>query len=121
MYLVLSFVQRKAASDLIMLMMYIAIVVVVIVIVITIDTVVTTGDELTGRYFEDDILGYIFRMKIYILIHISLKFVPKGEIDNKPALVQMMARRRAIFWTNYGIYASLGLDELTVQYFFPSQ
>ena len=27
------------------------------------------------------------RIKFYILIKISLKFVPKGPIDNKPALV----------------------------------
>ena len=29
-----------------------------------------------------------------ILIRISLKFVPKGPIDNKPALFQAMAWRR---------------------------
>ena len=29
-----------------------------------------------------------------ILIQISLKFVPRGPIDNKPALVQVMAWRR---------------------------
>ena len=32
--------------------------------------------------------------EIYILIEISLKFVPKGTIDNDLALVKMMARRR---------------------------
>ena len=32
--------------------------------------------------------------KIFILIQISLKFVPKGPIDNKAALVQVMAWRR---------------------------
>ena len=31
--------------------------------------------------------------KFCILIRISLKFVPNGEIDNKPALVQVMACR----------------------------
>ena len=31
----------------------------------------------------------------YILIRISLKFVPKGQIDSKSALVQVMAWR----WT----------------------
>ena len=30
----------------------------------------------------------------FILIRISLKFVPKGPIDNKAALVQVMARRQ---------------------------
>ena len=33
--------------------------------------------------------------KFCILIQISLKCVPKGQIDNKKALVQAMARR----WT----------------------
>ena len=32
--------------------------------------------------------------KYRISIRISLKFVPKGPIDNKPALVQVMAWRR---------------------------
>ena len=27
----------------------------------------------------------------FILINISLEFVPKGQIDNKPALIQIMA------------------------------
>ena len=33
--------------------------------------------------------------KFRILIQISLKFVPKGPIDNKSALVQVMAWRRS--------------------------
>ena len=64
--------------------------------------------------------GIFLNQNIYILIQISLKFVPKGPINNIPALVQIMARRRpgAIIWTNDGmvywrIYASLGLNELT--------
>ena len=32
--------------------------------------------------------------KFYILIPISLKFVPKSPIDNKSALVQVMAWRQ---------------------------
>ena len=32
--------------------------------------------------------------KLSILIHIPLKFVPKGPFDNKAALVQLMAWRR---------------------------
>ena len=35
-------------------------------------------------------------MHIYILIKISLKFVPQGPINNIPAL----DRRQAIIWTN---------------------
>ena len=40
----------------------------------------------------DDILKCIFmNAKLRILIPISLMFVPKGPIDNKSALVQVMA------------------------------
>ena len=40
----------------------------------------------------DDIFKYIFvNEKFYILINTSLKFVPKGQINNIPALVQIMA------------------------------
>ena len=43
----------------------------------------------------DDILKCIFlNEKVRILIKISLKFVPKGPIDNESALVQVMAWRR---------------------------
>ena len=41
-----------------------------------------------GRYFADDIFRCNFvNEKFCILIKISLKFVPKGLIDNNPALV----------------------------------
>ena len=41
-----------------------------------------------GRNFPNDIFGCIFmNEKLCILIEISLKFVPKGPIDNNPALV----------------------------------
>ena len=43
----------------------------------------------------DDIFKRIFlNENVRISIQISLKFVPKGSIDNKPALVQVMAWRR---------------------------
>ena len=43
----------------------------------------------------DDIFKYIFvNEKVRILIKISLKFVPKGVIDNNQALVEIMAWRR---------------------------
>ena len=49
----------------------------------------------TGRHFADDIFKYIFlNEKFCILIRISLKFVPKGQIDYRWALVQIMAWRR---------------------------
>ena len=48
-----------------------------------------------GRYVADDIFNCIFfNENIWILIQISLKFVPKGQFDNNPALVQIMAGRR---------------------------
>ena len=43
----------------------------------------------------DDIFKCIFlNENVRIAIEISLKFVPKGPIDNKSALVQVMAWRR---------------------------
>ena len=48
-----------------------------------------------GRRFADDVFKCIFvNEKICILIEISLKFVPKGLIDNKAALVQDQHRFR---------------------------
>ena len=45
-----------------------------------------------GRHFADDILKCIFlNGNVWILIKISLKFVPKGPINNIPTLVQIMA------------------------------
>ena len=59
---------------------------------------------------------------ICILIKISLNFVPKGPIDNNPALVQLMApnRRQASIWTNadpihWRIYAAVGGDEFQLR------
>ena len=48
-----------------------------------------------GRHFADDILKWIFlNENVWIPIEISLKFVPKGPIENIPALVWIMAWRR---------------------------
>ena len=71
-----------------------------------------------GRHFADDILRCILlNEKSCILFRISLKFVLKNPIANKSALIQVMAWRRSITWTNAGsvywrIYAALGGDEL---------
>ena len=47
------------------------------------------------RYNADDIFKCIFlRENAWIPTKISLKFVPKGPINNIPALVQIMAWRR---------------------------
>ena len=48
-----------------------------------------------GYHFADDMLNYNFlNENVWIPIEISLKFVPKGPIDNIPSLVQRMAWRR---------------------------
>ena len=50
----------------------------------------------TWLLIADDILtGILFRENWYILIEISLKFMPRGLIDNRSALVEVMACRRA--------------------------
>ena len=63
--------------------------------------------------------GIFLNENVWIPIKISLKFVPKGPINNIPALVQRMAWRRSddkplsepmTYWC---IYASLGLNELS--------
>ena len=58
-------------------------------------------------------------MKMFCLIKISLKFVPKGPIHNNPIDNGLAPnRRRTIIWTNADpihrhIYAALGWDDLT--------
>ena len=48
-----------------------------------------------GRHFADDTFNRIFvNENVRISIEFSLKFVPKGPINNIPALVQIMAWRR---------------------------
>ena len=48
-----------------------------------------------GRHFADDTFKRIFvNENVRISIRFSLKFVPKGPINNIPALVQIMAWRR---------------------------
>ena len=75
-----------------------------------------------GRHFADDVFGCIFvNEKFCILTKISLKCVSKGQIDDNPALVKIMAWRRinAIIWSSadpihWHIYAALGGDKLRV-------
>ena len=48
-----------------------------------------------GRHVPDDIFKYILlNEKVWISIKISLKSVPKGPVNNIPALVQILAWRR---------------------------
>ena len=49
----------------------------------------------TKWHFPDDLMKQIFlNENVWISIKILLKFVPKGPINNIPALVQMMVWRR---------------------------
>ena len=55
----------------------------------------TLGPRQNGRHFPDDTFKRIFlNENVRISIKISLKFAPKGPINNIPALVQIMAWRR---------------------------
>ena len=59
-------------------------------------TINTLRPRQHGRHFPDDIFRCILlNENIWIAINISLSFVPKGPIDNIPALVQIMAWRRS--------------------------
>ena len=49
--------------------------------------------SLDGRIHK--LIPAFLNENVWILIKISLNFVPKGLIDNEPALVQVMAWRRA--------------------------
>ena len=50
---------------------------------------------LNGRHFTDDTFKRILlKQNVRISIKISLKFVPRGPINNFPALIQIMAWRR---------------------------
>ena len=53
--------------------------------------------EWRGRNFPDDIFKRIFlNENICVLIQMSLKFVPKGLIDDKSAYVLEIAWRRTV-------------------------
>ena len=78
----------------------------------------------------DNIFKCIFiNEKFSISIRISLKLVPRRQVDNRPALVQVMAWRRTgdkplpgtnadlIHWRTYAV---LGGDELELCFLFQS-
>ena len=77
-----------------------------------------------GRHFTDAVFKCIFlNENVWMLIKISLKFVPKGPINNTIALVQIMAWHRPgdeplsepmmiILLTH--IYVSLSLNKLNI-------
>ena len=56
----------------------------------------TLGPKQNGRHFADDTFNRIFvNENVIIPNKFSPKFVPKGPINNSPALVQIMAWRRS--------------------------
>ena len=58
-------------------------------------TLITLRPRQNGRHFAGDIFKCILLNKdVWIPNKISLKFVPKGLINNIPSLVQIMAWRR---------------------------
>ena len=62
---------------------------------LTINSLLTYRDRENGRHFPDDIFKCIFLNEtIQISINISPKFIPKGPINNIPALFQIMVWRR---------------------------
>ena len=55
-------------------------------------TVNTLRPRQNGRHFADDIFKCTFlNENVWILIKITLRFVPQGPINNIPALVHIMA------------------------------
>ena len=63
-------------------------------IIIAITMTLTLRPTHNGRHFADDIFKCIFlNENASIAIKISLKFVPKGPINNTPSFVQIMASR----------------------------
>ena len=75
-----------------------------------------------GRHFPEDIFQCIFLTEnVWLSIKIELKFVPRGPINNIPALVQIMGWRRPgdkplfepmMVSLLTDIYASINLNEL---------
>ena len=58
-------------------------------------TLNTLRPRQNGRLFADDVFKCIFlNENAWISLKISLRYVPKGLINNIPALVQLMAWRR---------------------------
>ena len=77
-------------------------------------------DKMAAIFHTDNLKRIFLNENVWISISISLQFVPRGPINNIPALVQIMAWRRPgdkhyldQWWLVYRrIYASLGLNVL---------
>ena len=85
----------------------------------------TLRQRQNGRHFPDVIFKWIILTdNVWISITISLKFVPKGSINNIPVLVQVMAWCRPgdkplsepMMVRYHCIYVSLDLNELVVKW-----
>ena len=82
-------------------------------------------DKMTAIMSREILKCIFFDEKVWIAIEISLKFVPRGPIDNMLALIHIMTwpnRRQAIIWTNDGlvywrICASLNELMLAISWF----
>ena len=60
------------------------------------EVVITLRPRQNGRHFPDDVFKCIFlNENVNMSINTSLKFVPKGTINNIPTLAQIMAWRRS--------------------------
>ena len=104
--------------------------------------ILTLRPRRNGQHIADDIFKRIFiNENVWILFKISLKFVPKGPINNIPALVQIMAWRRSVdgplsermmvslpthicvtrpqwvnaLWPSDAIYGDIDLDKLWIR------
>ena len=67
-----------------------------IILILQDQRVNTLRPRQNGSRFADDTFKHIFlNENVRISIKISLKFVPKGPINNNPSLVQIMAWRRS--------------------------
>ena len=68
------------------------------------------------RHFADDTFNRLsVNENVRISIKFSLKFVPKGQINNIPAIFQATSHYLNQWWLVYWrIYASLGLNELRI-------
>ena len=58
------------------------------------DVINTLRPRQDGHFADDDFRRIFLNENGWISIDISLKFIPKGPIDNIPALVQIMAWHR---------------------------
>ena len=82
---------------------------------IKLSSINTLRPRQNGRHFADDIFKCIFlNENVLISSKISLRFVPKGPINNIPAWTAPSHYLNQ-WWLIYRrIYASLGLNELTL-------